>query len=329
MPITINEIAEKCGVSPTTVLRAINGGSIKKETKELILKTAEKYNYRPNLIARSLNNGKTMTIGVVTINIDNMYFVQSLNEINMEADKHGYFVNIVVCDDDVESEKKLIQGLTDRRVDGILISPINKGVEFEKYLKSLKIPIVCLGNVVSENYTTVQINEMNASIKAVELIVSKGYNRIVFVCPPLSSINDHNIYTHEQRYKGFLQCAEKNPKVQINIIDKKNYVSDVKKILSKYKNDKIAFLCSGDVYALNVMHFAKEENLTVPDDFGLMGFDNIDVLKYITPKLTTVSTNLKAVSVTAVNELLQQINNEDYLPKSIFLNFEILDRETL
>ena len=86
MAITVNQIAEKCGVSRTTVLRALNGGSVSKETKERILQVAKDNNYRPNLLARSLNHGRTMSLGVVTINIENMYFVQSLNTINKEAD---------------------------------------------------------------------------------------------------------------------------------------------------------------------------------------------------------------------------------------------------
>ena len=134
MAITVNQIAEQCGVSRTTVLRALNGGSVSKDTKERILQVAKDNNYRPNLLARSLNHGRTMSLGVVTINIENMYFVQSLNTINKEADKRGYFTNIVVCDDSLEWEKKLIQGLAERQMEGILINPINKGKELSLML---------------------------------------------------------------------------------------------------------------------------------------------------------------------------------------------------
>lgn len=83
-----------------------------KKQKKKILQVAKENNYRPNLLARSLNHGRTMSLGVVTINIENMYFVQSLNTINKEADKRGYFTNIVVCDESLEWEK-LIQGLAE------------------------------------------------------------------------------------------------------------------------------------------------------------------------------------------------------------------------
>ena len=93
---------------------------------------------------------------------------------------------------------------------------------------------------------------------------------------------------------------------------------------------KTAFLCSGDAYALDVMRWGSQNGYMIPRDFGLMGFDNISVLDYILPRLATVSTNLEGVAKTAVAELLQQIENgETYAPKSIYLNYTILDGDTL
>lgn len=330
MAITVNQIAEKCGVSRTTVLRALNGkGSVGKETKEKILSVAKQYNYRPNLLARSLNHGRTMSLGVVTINVENMYFVQSLNAMNKEADKRGYFTNIVVCDESLEWEKKLIQGLADRQMDGILMSPINKGKQFEEFLLSLHLPIVCIGNQVSDSITTVQVNEMEATMEAVELILSKGYQRIIFVCPPLEVQKEQNIYVHEQRLLGFQTAVKKYPELIASVIGKQNYLSAVKQEIQNCSDKKIAFLCSGDSYALDIMRWASQNELSVPKDFGLMGFDDINVLEFISPKLTTVSTNLEGVAKTAVSELIQQIETKEYCPKSIFLNYKILDRETL
>lgn len=70
-------------------------------------------------------------------------------------------------------------------MEGILINPINKGKEFEDFLLSLHVPVVCIGNQVSEKITTVQVNEMVATMDAVKHIVSKGYEKILFICPPL------------------------------------------------------------------------------------------------------------------------------------------------
>lgn len=329
MPITVNQIAEKCGVSRTTVLRALNDrGSVSEETKKKILSVAKEYNYRPNLIARSLHHGRTMSLGIVTINIENMYFVQSLNIINKEADKRGYFTNIVVCDESLAGERKLIQGLAERQMDGILISPINKGKEFEEFLLSLNIPVVCLGNQVSDNITTVQVNERDAAVEAVELIVSKGYRNIVFICPPLSVKKKQNIYVHEQRLLGFQSAMAGHPGIMSAVVGEQDFLPAIKDILDR-KTEKTAFLCSGDSYALNIMRWGRKNGLSIPEDFGLMGFDNISTLEYVSPRLTTVSTNVEGVAATAITELLSQIDAEDYAPKSIYLKYRIMEGETL
>ena len=230
MAITVNQIAEQCGVSRTTVLRALNGGSVSKDTKERILQVAKDNNYRPNLLARSLNHGRTMSLGVVTINIENMYSGQSLNTINKEADKRGYFTNIVVCDDSLEWEKKLIQGLAERQMEGILINPINKGKEFEDFLLSLHVPVVCIGNQVSEKITTVQVNEMVATMDAVKHIVSKGYEKILFICPPLEMKEVKNTYTHEQRELGFRNAMGMYPDVNMHVIGKNEFLQEVQTV---------------------------------------------------------------------------------------------------
>lgn len=329
MAITVNQIAEACGVSRTTVLRALNGGSVAQDTKERILKVAQENNYRPNLLARSLNHGRTMSLGVVTINVENMYFVQSLDIINREADKKGYFTNIVVCDDSLEWERNLIQGLAERQMEGILINPMEKGEEFEQYLLSLNIPIVCIGNKVSDSITTVQVNETAATMDAVKHIVSKNYDEIVFVCPALELGENQNIYTHEQRLMGFQAAMTMHEDLKCRIIENSNYVEQVETILKEDAGKRIAFLCSGDSYALTIMKWAKENRKSIPEDFGLMGFDDVSVLQYITPGLTTVSTNLEGVAATAVQELISQIESEEYSPKSIILTHKIVDRETL
>ncbi|HCO29430.1 MAG TPA: LacI family transcriptional regulator, partial [Lachnospiraceae bacterium] len=186
-----------------------------------------------------------------------------------------------------------------------------------------------IGNQVSDSITTVQVNEMEATIEAVELILSKGYQRIIFVCPPLEVQKEQNIYVHEQRLLGFQTAVKKYPELIASVIGKQNYLSAVEQEIQNCSDKKIAFLCSGDSYALDIMRWASQKGLSVPKDFGLMGFDDINVLEFISPKLTTVSTNLEGVAKTAVSELIQQIEVKEYCPKSIFLNYKILDRETL
>jgi len=330
MAITVNEIAEQAGVSRTTVLRALNeNGSIRKETRDKILKIAEENNYRPNLLARSLNHGRTMHLGVVAINIENIYFVQHLNAINRAAEERGYFTSIAVCDENLDDEMKLIQQLTDRQIEGLIINPVNKGKKYSDFLKSLNIPIVCIGNRVDDSFTTVKVDERKAAFDAFHFIVSKGYEKVIFVCPPLEDEKTQNIYTHRERLAGYHEAAEEDGKTASEVIGTKDYLTVVSDEMKKNSRKRTAFLCSGDLYALEIMKLYKEHGYSVPGDVGVMGFDNLNFLKYVEPYLTTVSTNIKGVGAAAVDELIKAIETDDYEPKTLSLNFKIMDRESL
>lgn len=195
--------ARICGVSRTTVLRALNNQSrVSDKTRRQVLEVARELGYRPNLLARSLNTGRTMTLGIVAINMDSLIFVQTLSAINTEAQRKGYSLNIALHGQSSEAEMQRIRDFTDRRMEGILLSPISKGPEFERFVLSLGIPVVCIGNHVSEKISTVMIDEELATREAVRLIASKGYRRIVFVCPPLAYESQQNIYSHIRRKRG-------------------------------------------------------------------------------------------------------------------------------
>jgi len=330
MAITVNEIANICGVSRTTVLRSLNGtGSVRKETRDKILTVAKENNYRPNLLARSLNHGRTMSLGVVTINMENLYFVQYLDAINRTAEHRGFFTNIVVCDESLESERKLIEGLADRQVEGVILSPLNKDENFEIFLKSMNIPFVCLGNKVSPAFTTICIDEKQAAADALQLIVEKGYEQVVFVCPPLENKDIQNIYVHEQRLQGVQTAAKQYKRVNTTIIGTQDYLLQVRKQLDAGLQKKTAYLCSGDIYALEIMSMGQEMGLNIPQNFGLMGFDDLNILRYVTPKLSTVSTSIEGLASSAVKELISAIEDEFYEPKTVILNHTIVDRETL
>lgn len=328
MAITVSQIAELCGVSRTTALRALNNqGRVSAETKAKVLRVARENGYRPNLLARSLNQGRTMTIGVMSINMDNMYFVQTLNVINKEAEKRGYFANIVVPGDSLSAEKDMIQQLADRKMEGLILSPQNIGKEFEDFLLSLEIPIVCIGNKVSNQIATIRIDEKRAMYEATIYAIEKGYNTIVLVCPPLEHEGEQNIFVHQERLKGFKEAVDKyTNKVDSGVIGVSDYIGEVEKLLLSHKK-RCAIICSGDIYALNIMKWAREKDLSMPKDFGLMGFDNISMLDYVNPGLTTVSTCVEEVARVSVETLIAQIEGREIAEQNF--QFKIIERETL
>lgn len=327
MSTTTKDIARICNVSRTTVNRAFSGkGRISDETRQLVLNTAKELDYKPDLLATSLKKGKTHNIGVVVFDVKNQYFSQMLNAIELEAQKRDYNVNISLHEKNAHQERDMLSRMEGYRVEGIVLSPVSKNAQFEAFLKSLKVPVVLVGNRISSDIPYVGIDEKKAAIDAVAKIVSKGYKKIYFVCPPLADENNENIYSHEQRRDGFIQGIKKC-NVDGNIIGTWDYVKHVKEIMKK-GNQHVAFFCSGDIYALELMKELRLLHLKAGEDYGIMGFDNIDMLDYIIPRLVTIDNSVEDVASRAVEVLFDIIDGNKIQNKTI-IPYQLVDGETL
>ncbi len=323
MGVTAKEIAEICGVSRTTVNRAFtNTGRINQETKNKILQVAKELEYRPDLLATGLKNGKTGYLGVVILGVDNRYFAQMLNAIEIEAKAKKYYINITLHEKDKQQEQEMIQRLVDYRVEGLILSPVSKGDAFGNYLRKMEKPIVIIGNRVDKEIPFVGIDEKQAARDAVKTIIKKNYHNIVFVCPPLADVETENVYQHEQREKGFLDEIVKYDNVHYEIIKSWTYLQQVSKILNE-NSEKTAFFCSGDIFALEIMKYLNKAGKRAGRDYGIMGFDNIDTLDYIIPRLSTIDNVVKKVATKAVTILFDLMDGKEVAKKTLVQYVEI------
>lgn len=328
MAITSKDIAQMCGVSRGTVDRALNNKPrINPDTKVRILKMAEELGYRPDMLASSLARGTTMSIGVVVFDIRNRYFAQLLNAIEIEAKKQKYFINITIQENDPELEKNLIHNLVDRRVDGIILCPVNKGKKFNDFIEALSVPVVTIGNFLSKSIPYVGMDERAAIKEATELILTKGYEQIFFVCPPLSVRDKENIYVHEQRLKGFNEKVDEHKDKTFHVIDQKDDYGFIDELL-RCNDKKSALLCSGDIFALEILKYLRKKGVKVPRDIGIMGFDGIDILDYVTPALTTVFNPVEAIGIKAVQNLFELIEGKTIENKCL-IDYKVINGETL
>ncbi len=327
MGITTKDIAKICGVSRTTVHRALSDtGRINPQTKDFILETVKKYDYRPDLLARGLVKGQTYNIGVVVLDVNNRYFAQMLSAIEAEAKKQGYFVNIALHEKSPAIEKEQIARLVDYHVEGIILSSVNQGEEYKEYLYSLNTPIVTIDNKIEEDIPFVGINEREAARAAAVQIIEKGYQKVVFVCPPLLDRGKENIYVHEEREKGFKEAMMCSTEVEVVVIDQVDYLSCCANQLAD--GVKTAFFCSGDMFALDLMKHLKSLGKRTPKDYGIMGFDNIDVLDYVTPRLTTIDNSVERIAQNAVKMLFDLINGKT-TQTEILLDYLLVKGETI
>lgn len=332
MGITTKDLAQICGVSRTTVHRALHDGTgrINPDTREMILQVARENGYRPDLLARGLVKGQTFNIGVVVLDVKNRYFAQMLSAIGAEANRRGYFVNITLHGNDKETEKSQLTRLVDYRVDGIIVSSVNEGEDYRKFLQSLNVPIVSVDNKIADGIPFVGIDQRRAMRQAAEKVMEKGYTKLVYICPPIDDQSGRNIYVHRERLAGFQEAVEKVPDVETVYLLDWNYLEKVREALNAF--GKTAFICAADEFALDVMKYLKKERKKAGIDYGIVGFDNIDVLDYVVPRLTTISNSVEEVAGAAVGLLFEMINDKaagQERKEPLFIQHHFVEGETI
>ncbi len=328
MGVTTKDLARICGVSRATITRALHGtGSIKEETKQKILETAKELGYQPDLMARSLVKGRSKMIGTVIVDLKNQYFPEMIDAIVRRAKESGYILNISLHGDDKKEEKRLIRALAGYRADGLILNCINKDEAFREMLKGLGIPYVVLGYRLFEDCHTVGVDEYEAAYEAVEFVVSKGYKEVVFVVPPLYDREGCLNTGHGERKEGAEAAAGKLG-CRCTVIYGENYAEQALKYRKEESRIKPAFLCSGDVFAGNVMSAFYRQGLIPPRDYGIMGFDKIQMYQDFIPQLTTVDNHVERMGYEAAGMLIDMIEGKE-VPLNRKISATIVEGETI
>lgn len=331
MPITAQDIARICNVSRGTVDRALHGRpGVKEETRERIRRVAEEHNYTPQIIASTLAKGKSMSIGAVVFDLKNRYFSQIGNTVSINARKAGYSTYIAVTEKDMEAEIRILQNLAARSVDGVIMLPTTQGSEYMRQLAALEMPIVTIGNHLPGVHH-VSVHDFQAAYDGAHHIMQAGYESICFICPPLrkkgSLEGRYNITSQDLRAQGFAHYMDMNRELDRHVLIGKDY-REAAAALVKQSGKKTAFFCSSDVYAMELVKHFRACGIRIPEDAGLLGFDNLDILDYIEPRITTISTSIEEQGELAVSTLLGLIAGENP-PEVQFVPHVLCEGDTL
>lgn len=325
--ITIKDIARAAGVSINTVSRALgNRGYVKKDTKEKILKIAQELGYTPNCAATALRTRKSGIVGVIVVDNSNPFYAELVKGIESEARKNGYNIILINTDRNYENEVKAIQTLLKRRVDGLIICAVQSQVEDIKELVDKKIPNVIVGsklNGIKTNYVCSD-DEMGGYIAAKHLIET-GHRKLLFL-----NAFDYK-YAARMREKGARRAiAESGKVVELSVINSlegfENAYKKFKEVISK----SISFdgvLCYNDIYAFAVIKVAKESGFKIPEDFSLIGFDDIEFSSVLNPSLTTIRVDKVMLGSQAFKALIKSIK-EDVITE-LTLPVQLVERETV
>ena len=316
VPSTLKDIAKALGLSTSTVSRALRDThEISAETKKVVLEYAEKINYRPNPIALSLKERRSKSIGVLVSEVANHYFSQAINGIESIAYDRGYHVIITQTHESYEREKINIQHLASRSVDGLLVS-LSAETSDTTHLKNLHqrgLPIVFFDRIATDIDThKIVANNEKGAFEATEFLIKKGYQRIAH----LTSTSHLSISI--ERLIGYKKALEKH-----NIPVRDAYIKhcahggmfldEVENAITSLMNlpeKPDAIFVAGDRLSVGCLMVLKKLNINVPDDIGIAGFSNSDVLDLLNPPLTAVHQPAYEIGQIATEMLINLIESK-------------------
>lgn len=284
--ITTQALAEKCGVSRGTVDRALNGrGEVNSQTREKILALAKQHNYRPNLIGQALSSKRTRTVGIVIFDFRHSFFAELYSAFEHEAETFNYLTLPMLSYHDPARERECLHRLVDRGVDALIVLPVNSGPAYEKFLKSLELPIVAIANRLSSAFPFAGIDDRQAAQEATAYLAAQGHRRIFYLCPPLARRGTVNMYAQEQRLLGYregLAAAQVAGGVMTDMSSLLDQLQAVR------PDERPAVFCSNDFHALDLQLLLRQQRPRLALDVQIMGFDGLDVLKFSYPRLPTI-----------------------------------------
>lgn len=315
MRTTIKSVAEACNVSLTTVSLVLNGKAsrIPEETRQFILETAKRMNYRPSQLAVSLATQKTNTIGLLVPDISNLFFSALAKSI--ETESHGYGYNILYgnTEDDPKRDLYYLQMFLDRRVDGILyvLSANAQQDDIEQYRKLINssgTPVILVDrHIEGLRCKSITIDNRFGGYTITKHLLEQGHRKIGCITGP------QHVSSTIQRLAGYQQAlAEYGVAYDPSIIYEGGYdIATGRRFLPELiKKHVTAIFAFSDMTALGVYKEIRDHQLRIPEDVSVVGFDDIFVSDMLEVPLTTVYQPVKEIGTAAVTELIKTINGE-------------------
>jgi len=334
--ITLKQIAETLGISITTVSKALkNYPDVSPKTKKAVLDLATSLGYTPNSFAVNLRTKESRTIGLIIPEVVHHFFSSVIDGIIAEAEKNGYLVIILQSNESLPMEKKQVELLLNKRVDGIIMSLSNDSND-DDHIKDIirkEVPFVMFDKISKLiPCSKVIIDDQKAAFNAVQHLIQKGCKKIAHIRGP---VNPQNAI---DRFLGYKKALEKN---NISFDSKlvytcKNVTFEEGKafgrqIIEEHPDVDGIFVIT-DLVAVGVLAYFNDANIEVPDQVKVIGLSNWFMSQVITPKLSTVDQPSFDMGVASFQLLLEEINaKKDLLPfkpRTVELDTSIIERES-
>ncbi|MDN7242965.1 substrate-binding domain-containing protein [Planococcus sp. N028] len=311
--ITIGEVAEQAKVSKSTVSQYLNKRYeyMSEATRKRIEAAIEELNYHPNIVARSLKQKSTFTVGVIVANILHSFSTQILRTIENDLNKTGFHVIICNADDQPEKERNYIEMLLAKQVDGLIIFPTGGNIDLYEQMKKKNFPVVFMDRKIEElGIDTVMLDNHQAARMAISEFVESDYTKISIITTSII----RNTSPRVERIEGYKAAMTEHGLPVLPEYIKTADAEDLQGVLQELfalEAPPEAILAGNDIVLIEVLKFAKEHRLAIPGDVAVIGIDEVSFASFYTPPITVVAQPTIKMANKATELLLEQINSEN------------------
>ena len=319
------DVANHANVSKATVSRVINHNpKVANQIRQRVLQSIQELGYHPNAFARNLAGNTSNVIGLILPDITNPYFPVIARGIEDAAHQEGFSMFISNTDNSPSIEQEYIQKMVDQQVGGIILISSILDEDKVNELCKLKIPFVLCDRFLSDTpFDTVSIDHYKASYEAVLHLIGMGHRKICHLSGP------GIVQSAEMRRRAYSDAMKEHNLEPCIRIGDFSYESGYQLMTSILKESTpTAVFAANDLLAMGAMNAIQEQNLKIPQDISVIGFDDILFAQMSNPKLSTISIPAYQIGVTAVGMLVERIKGERSVAKNLILEHKFIQRES-
>ena len=325
--VSIIDVAKKAGVSIATVSRVINrNGGYSKETEERVRKTIEECGFTPNVNAIGLRTNRSNSIGVIVPDITNEFFARIIRELGASLLSRRYSLLVCNSNEDYMLENMHIKGLAEKYVDGIIY--ISGQNEIKKMNEIKNLPIVYIDRAPKNAEVLILSDNETGGYLAGRELIQKGCRRILF----LRDIRFAS--TVRSRKEGFVRALQEkgmafNEELEMSCFPE---YAEARVVMERLLKEKGCFFdgifATNDMMALACVNVLTENQIKVPGQVKVVGFDNISLTQFTSPQITTIAQDTKELALHAADTILKMIEDEEIKEKKTIIPVRLVVRET-
>lgn len=330
---TIKDIARETGLGLATISSYLNNGHVREKNRIKIEAAIKDLHYEVNETARNLKTNRTRMIGAVIPELGSAFVAEVLSTMEDLLIKKGYALVVCDCRSDKVREQEAVNFLIRRRVDGLINIPVDEtGDHLQKYTKTGK-PLVLVDRLTESLVCdTVCTRNREAIYQAVEQLIAAGHRKIAMIAGP------GEIQAARSRRIGYVKCLEDHG---IRLPEGYLYPGDdtiqggIKGVMTLLKDhpDLTALVVSNSLMSQGAVIALNEQNIRVPEQISMIGFDNPQFARAVNPRLTIVQQPVQAIGTAAARLLLRRLEmgreGKSELPQHIWLDTEILEGKSV